>query len=121
LYYTRFEQKHFEKHFAEDSNLCAKSTIIQNKRQGLKFCKICQCIVEDEEEHMKRKHPKYADYIEKREQKELLSICGYCGSMVKNWREHVQQHHPELIANYTRKKKQKEEEEQEDLAKMFNL
>jgi len=101
--------------------LCAKSSIIQNKRQGLKFCKICQCLVDDVEEHMRRKHPKYAEYLKKREEKEALSICGYCGIMVKNWREHVQFHHPELISAYTRKKKPQVEEETEDLSKMFNL
>ncbi|MHA1219221.1 MAG: hypothetical protein ACTSO5_11185 [Candidatus Heimdallarchaeaceae archaeon] len=70
---------------------------------------------------MRRKHPKYAEYLKKREEKEALSICGYCGTMVKNWREHVQFHHPELISAYTRKKKPKVEEETEDLSKMFNL
>ncbi|MEA2070127.1 MAG: hypothetical protein U9O98_02455 [Asgard group archaeon] len=101
--------------------MCAKSTIIQNKREGLKFCKICQCIVEDVEEHMKRKHPEYAKYLKKREKKENLSICGYCGSVVKNWRDHVQEYHPELIAKYTRKKKPEKKEEKEDLTEMFNL
>ena len=102
--------------------MCAKSSIIQNKRQGLKFCKICQCLVDDVEEHMRRKHPKYAEYLAKREEKEALSICGYCGRMIKNWREHVQESHPELIAAYARKKKQKDEDaKEEDFTKMFNL
>ncbi|MBD3192663.1 MAG: hypothetical protein GF308_18625 [Candidatus Heimdallarchaeota archaeon] len=78
-------------------------------------------MVEDEEDHMKRKHPKYYEYIQKREKKETLSICGYCGTSVKNWRKHVQECHPELIANYTRKKKPKKKEEEEDLSAMFNL
>lgn len=106
---------------AEDFNLCAKSTIIQNKRQGLKFCKICQCLVDDVEEHMKRKHPKYAEYLAKREEKEALSICGYCGRMIKDWRAHVQENHPELIAAYARKKKPQKDEEEEDYSSMFNL
>lgn len=106
---------------AEDFNLCAKSSIIQNKRQGLKFCKICQCLVDDVDEHMNRKHPKYAEYLQKREEKETLSICGYCGRMIKNWRAHVQESHPELIAAYARKKKPKEEDKEEDFSKMFNL
>ncbi|MHA1629371.1 MAG: hypothetical protein ACTSXO_01310 [Candidatus Heimdallarchaeota archaeon] len=78
-------------------------------------------MVEDVEEHMKRKHPKYAEYLHKREEKEALSICGYCGRMIKDWRKHVQESHPELIATYARKKKPKQEEEEEDFTKMFNL
>ncbi|MHA1212088.1 MAG: hypothetical protein ACTSSH_06470 [Candidatus Heimdallarchaeota archaeon] len=70
---------------------------------------------------MNRKHPKYAEYLAKREAKEALSICGYCGRMIKNWRAHVQHSHPELIAAYTRKKKQPKKEEEEDFSKMFNL
>ncbi|MHA1124610.1 MAG: hypothetical protein ACTSO7_03170 [Candidatus Heimdallarchaeota archaeon] len=71
---------------------------------------------------MKRKHPKYAEYLKKREEKEALSICGWCGSMVKDWRKHVEANHPELITAYARKKKPKEEEEKsEDYSKMFNL
>jgi len=71
---------------------------------------------------MKRKHPKYAEYLAKREEKEALSICGYCGRMIKNWREHVQDSHPELIAAYARKKKHNDEEnKEEDFSKMFNL
>lgn len=70
---------------------------------------------------MKRKHPKYAEYLQKREEKEALKICGYCGRMVSNWRQHVEENHHELIANYARKKKPKQEEAEEDFSKMFNL
>jgi hypothetical protein len=70
---------------------------------------------------MKRKHPKYFEYLKKKEDKETLSICGYCGCTVKNWREYVQEHHPELITNYSRKRKPKKEEEPEDYSEMFNL
>lgn len=101
--------------------MCAKSAIIQNKRQGLKFCKICQCLVDDVDDHMKRKHPKYAEYLAKKEEKEALSICGYCGCMIKNWREHVEECHTELIAAYARKKKPQSDDEVEDYSKMFNF
>ncbi|TFF90647.1 MAG: hypothetical protein EU548_01910 [Promethearchaeota archaeon] len=85
---------------------------IVNRKDGIKICKICQSIIEDEVDHMKRRHPKYLQYIVKKEEKEERYMCCYCGLWVKNWREHVKDQHPEIIADAARRVKPEPEEEE---------
>ena len=84
---------------------------IVNRKDGLKICKICQSIIEEPEEHMKRRHPKYLQYIEKKEEKEEKYMCCYCGLWVLDWRKHVKEQHPEIIADASRRVKPEPEEE----------
>ncbi len=85
---------------------------IVRRKDGLKICKICQSIIENPEEHMKRRHPKYIEYIVKKEAKEEKYMCCYCGLWVKNWREHIKNQHPEIIANASKRTKPEPKEEE---------
>jgi hypothetical protein len=88
------------------------SDFIVNRQDGLKLCKICQTIIENEEEHMKRRHPKYLQYLEKKEENEEKYMCCYCGLWVNNWREHVTKNHPEIIADAAKRVKPQPKEEE---------
>ncbi len=61
---------------------------------------------------MKRRHPKYLEYIAKKEAKEEKYMCCYCGLWVKNWRLHIKNFHPEIIADASRRIKPEPKEEE---------
>ncbi|MEA2071530.1 MAG: hypothetical protein U9O98_09600 [Asgard group archaeon] len=87
--------------------------LIVHRQDGLKLCKICQTIVEDEVEHMRLRHPKYIKYLENKEQKkDDLYMCCYCGRWVKDWKKHVREEHPEIIKDAARRAKPEPEEEE---------
>ena len=85
---------------------------IVNRKDGLKICKICQQIIEEEEDHMKRRHPKYLKYLEKKEENEEKYHCCYCGLWVVNWRQHVRDQHPEVIEAAAKRVKPEPTEEE---------
>ncbi|TFF84325.1 hypothetical protein EU523_01710 [Candidatus Heimdallarchaeota archaeon] len=88
------------------------SDYIINRKSGIKVCKICQAVIENEEEHMRLRHPKYLKYLSDREKKEDRFMCCYCGLWVKNWKEHMQKSHPDIIKNVSRRVKPKKEKEE---------
>lgn len=103
------------KHFIQAGGLTLTKNLndfIVRRKDGLKICKICQSIIEDEHDHMMRRHSKYMQYIEKKEEKEEKYMCCYCGLWVKNWRLHVKDQHPEIIADASRRVKPEPEEEE---------
>jgi hypothetical protein len=88
------------------------SDYVVKRKDGLKVCKKCQQIIEDEEDHMRRRHPELLKYMEKKEEKEDLWMCCHCGLYVKNWQEHIREQHPEIIEQASKRVKQEPEEEE---------
>lgn len=88
------------------------SDFIVRRKDGLIICKICQQIIEEAEDHMKRRHPKYLKYLEKKEENEEKYHCCYCGIYVKDWKAHVREKHPEIIAAAAKRVKPEPKEEE---------